>query len=82
MEQVALFFRDRSGLLQKLASFNADGKPPSPMYLPADAVQNGAVELVACDIVDPPSPKPPLPQDSFQGIFESFLTATVTLVVP
>jgi len=81
-EKVAVFYRDRTGSLQKIASFNSGSKPPSPMYLPADAVQNGTLELVACDIVDPPSPKPPLPQDSFQGIFESFLTATVTLVVP
>ena len=81
-EKVAIFFRDRTGTLRKLVSFKAGVKPPSPIYVPADAVQEGTVELVACDIVDPPSPKPPLPQEGYQGLFESFLTTTITLAIP
>jgi len=81
-ETVAVFFRDLAGKLRKLATFKAGGKPPSPTYIPADAVPNEKVELVACDIVVPPSPKPPLSRESHQGMFESFLTTTTTLTIP
>ena len=81
-ETVAVFFRDRAGKLRKLTSFKAGVKPPSPIYIPADAVQKEKVELIACDIVVPPSPKPPLARESHQGMFESFLTTTMTLTIP
>jgi len=81
-ETVAVFFRDRAGKLRKLTSFKAGVKPPSPIYIPADAVQKEKVELIACDIVVPPSPKPPLARESHQGIFESFLMTTMTLTIP
>jgi hypothetical protein len=81
-EMVAIFFRDRTGLLRKLASFKAGAKPPSSIDIPTDAIQGEAVELVACDIVIPPAPKAPLAEDSRAGIFESFLTTTMTLTIP
>ncbi len=81
-ETVAVFFRDRTGQLRKLAAFKAGVLPPSPMYIPADAVPHDTVELVACDIVVPPSPKPPLAPDHHQGLFESFLTTAITLPIP
>lgn len=81
-DTVAVFFRDRTGRLRKLAAFTASGQPPSPLYIPADAVSKETVELVACDLVVPPSPEPPLARESHRGIFESFLTATVTLAIP
>lgn len=81
-ETVAVFFRDRAGNLRKLASFQAGAKPHTPTYIPADAVQNEKVELVACDIVVPPPPKPPLSGERHQGMFESFLTTTTTLTIP
>ena len=79
---IAVFFRDRTGKLRKLTDFKAGAKPPSPIMIPADAVSNERFELVACDIVIPPSPKPPLSKERYQGIFESFLTTTVTLAIP
>ena len=79
---VAVFFRDRTGKLRKLASFKDGIQPPSPIYIPADAVQKEKIELVACDIVIPPSPKPPLSKEHHQGLFESFLTTTMTLSIP
>jgi hypothetical protein len=82
VKTVAVFFRDRTGKLRKLAAFKAGAKPPSPIYIPVDAVQKKMVDLVACDIVVPPSSKPPLPRESYQGMLESFLTTTVTLAIP
>ncbi len=79
---VAVFFRDRTGNLQKLATFKAGVQPPSLIYIPADAVQKKTIELVACDIVVPPSPKPPLSKERHQGIFETFLATTMTLAIP
>jgi hypothetical protein len=79
---VAVFFRDRTGKLQKLATFKAGVQPPSPIYIPADAVQKEKIELVACDIVVPPSSKPPLLKEHHQGLFESFLTTKMTLSIP
>jgi hypothetical protein len=79
---IAVFFRDGTGKLRKLTDFKAGAKPPSPIHIPADSVSNETVELVACDIVVPPSPKPPLAPDRHHGIFESFLTTTMTLVIP
>ncbi|MEE9910431.1 MAG: hypothetical protein K4571_01805 [Deltaproteobacteria bacterium] len=81
-ETVTVFFRDRTGQLRKLAAFKAGGKLPSPLDIPADAVQKETVELVACDIVVPPSPRPPLSRERHRGIFETFLTTTTTLVIP
>jgi len=79
---IAVLFRDRTGKLRKLTDFKAGVKPPSPLFIPADAVSKNKVELIACDIVVPPPPKPPLAKDLHQGIFESFLTATMTLSIP
>jgi hypothetical protein len=79
---VAVFFRDRTGKLRKLATFKAGVQPPSPIYIPADAVQKEKIELVACDIVVPPSSKPPLLKEHHQGLFESFLTTKMTLSIP
>lgn len=79
---VAVFFRDRTGKLQKLVSFKDGVQPPSLIYIPADAVQKEKIELVACDIVVPPSPKPPLSKERHQGIFETFLATTITLAIP
>jgi hypothetical protein len=79
---IAVLFRDRAGNLRKLTDFKAGSQPPSPIDIPADAVSNKMVELVACDIVVPPSPKPPLSKERHQGIFEFFLTTTMTLVIP
>lgn len=79
---IAVLFRDQTGKLRKLTDFKAGAKPPSPVDIPADAVSNEMVELVACDIVVPPSPKPPLAKERHQGMFESFLMTTVTLAIP
>lgn len=81
-ETVAVFFRDREGRLRKLAAFPAGGKPPSPIDIEENAVRKGMVELVACDIVIPPSPKPPRARESHHGMFETFLMATTILAVP
>ena len=81
-DTVAVFLRDRTGQLRKLAAFKAGVKPPSPIYVPADAVSKEMIELVACDIVVPPSPKPPLSRKHHQGMVESFLTTTITLAIP
>ncbi len=80
-ESVAVFFRDRKGILRKLAVFAAGARPPSPLYIPMDAVRENTIELVACDIVIPPLPKPPLARESHQGVFEYFLTATANLKI-
>ncbi|MRR16024.1 MAG: hypothetical protein EG826_06165 [Deltaproteobacteria bacterium] len=80
-ESVAVFFRDRKGNLRKLAAFAAGAKPPSPLYIPMDAVHKKGIELVACDIVIPPPAKPPLSQINRQGTFEYFLMTTVNLEI-
>jgi len=81
-ESVAVFFRDREGKLRQVAAFKAGAKPPSPIYIPMDAVQRNAIELVACDIVIPPPAKPPVSQVSRQGMVEYFLMTTVKLKIP
>jgi hypothetical protein len=62
--------------------FEIGGTLPSAIYIPKNALKEEKVELVACDLVAPPSPKPPLERGCRAGMFEYFLITATKLKIP